>query len=327
MPFFSIIIPVYNVEKFLQECVNSVIEQLFKNYEIILIDDGSTDESGIMCDRFAENNKNIFVIHKKNGGPSEARNVGIEKASGDYLLFLDSDDYWDDKYALQKIYKLLNSRRNLANVVLFQAKLLYPDGTLLVDNGCFAQEFNEMEPLESLQYLSERGLLIGSACSKVVDRKYVLEHGLFFKVGIKNEDIEWVLRLANCLPKYLYSDQYFYVYRKGRSGSITNCINYDYLMSFAEMLYEFQYFTYSNEQVKNCLLGYIAYEYSILMAQSVFIKDKYENRALCNKLKSFSYVLNYDIHPKVKLVNKFVKLFGFRSTKVVLGKYLKYRKR
>ena len=68
MPFFSIIIPVYNVEKFLQECVNSVIEQLFKNYEIILIDDGSTDESGIMCDRFAENNKNIVSTGIEIGG-------------------------------------------------------------------------------------------------------------------------------------------------------------------------------------------------------------------------------------------------------------------
>lgn len=327
MAFFSIIIPVYNVENYLKECVDSVLVQSFKDYEIILVDDGSTDKSGIICDEFEKKNDNVHVIHKNNGGASEARNFGVDQAKGKYLMFLDSDDYWDDKEALQIIYNLLENNRFNAEVVLFQAKLLYPDGTVLTDKGNFKQCFNEMNEFESLQYLSENGLLIGSACSKVVSRKFFIDNGLLFKVGVKHEDIDWVLRLANCLPKYLYTDQYFYIYRKGRAESVTSNVNYDFLMSFAVMLEEFLDFTFCNEKVKICLLGYVAYEYSILLAQVNFIEDRFEKKILKNKLKSLKPVLSYDIHPKVKMINKVMKLLGFNITTFLLGKYLKYRKR
>jgi glycosyltransferase involved in cell wall biosynthesis len=89
----SIIIPVYNVEKFLRKCLTSVIEQTFSDIEILLIDDGSTDKSGIICDEYAKIDKRIKVFHKKNGGLSSARNFGIDNATGDYLGFVDSDDY------------------------------------------------------------------------------------------------------------------------------------------------------------------------------------------------------------------------------------------
>lgn len=89
----SVIIPVYNVEKYLNRCINSVLMQTFKNYEILLIDDGSTDTSGIICDNYAFKYSNIKVIHKSNKGLSDTRNVGIEKCVGDYVYFLDSDDY------------------------------------------------------------------------------------------------------------------------------------------------------------------------------------------------------------------------------------------
>ena len=91
----SIIIPVYKVEKYLDKCVESVVNQTYKNLEIILVDDGSPDNCPKMCDEWAEKDKRIKVIHKENGGLSDARNFGIEKATGDYLMFLDSDDYLD----------------------------------------------------------------------------------------------------------------------------------------------------------------------------------------------------------------------------------------
>lgn len=327
MSLFSIIIPVYNVEDYLHECVNSVLDQSFKDYEIILVDDGSTDRSGMICDKFKEKNDNIYVIHKKNGGASEARNFGINKAKGTWIMFLDSDDFWDDNEALEKVYKLLENKQFGADVVLFQAKLLYPDGTLLKDKGVFEQGFNNMSKLESLEYLSRNGLLIGSACSKVIRRKFLIDNGLVFKVGVKHEDIDWVLRLANCLPKYLYTDQYFYIYRKGRKESVTSNVNYDFLMSFAIMLENFLSFTFCNKKTKECLLGYVAYEYSILLAQSNFLNDRSEKKMLANKLKSLKPILSYDIHPKVKMINKSMKLLGYHITKFLLGKYLKYRKR
>ena len=89
----SIIVPVYNVDKYIERCIQSIINQTYKNLEIILIDDGSTDKSGAICDKYSKIDNRINVIHKKNGGLSEARNVGLDIARGDYIGFVDSDDY------------------------------------------------------------------------------------------------------------------------------------------------------------------------------------------------------------------------------------------
>ena len=99
----SVIVPVYNVEKYLHQCVNSLLIQTYKDFEIILVDDGSTDSSGIICDDYAKNNFNIRVIHKKNQGLGLARNTGLQHASGEYVTFIDSDDY-ADKHLLEDLY-------------------------------------------------------------------------------------------------------------------------------------------------------------------------------------------------------------------------------
>lgn len=108
----SIIIPVYNVEKFLNECIESVLKQLYVNLEIILIDDGSTDRSGEICDEYSKLDARITVIHKKNGGLSDARNIGIEKAHGKFLTFIDSDDKVSESYVinLYEIMKKTNAK-------------------------------------------------------------------------------------------------------------------------------------------------------------------------------------------------------------------------
>lgn len=101
MPKISIIVPVYNVEKYLEKCVRSILAQTFTDFELILVDDGSPDSSGAMCDQFAKQDERVKVIHKENGGLSDARNAGIEIATGEYLGFIDSDDYIaDDMYEL-----------------------------------------------------------------------------------------------------------------------------------------------------------------------------------------------------------------------------------
>ena len=103
-PLISVIVPIYNVEPYLKPCIDSIINQTYKNLEIILIDDGSTDNCPAICDEYAQNDNRITVIHKKNSGQSDARNIGIEKSTGDYIFFVDSDDYIE----LSAIGKLLN---------------------------------------------------------------------------------------------------------------------------------------------------------------------------------------------------------------------------
>ena len=115
----SVIVPVYNVEDYLEECVNSLVGQTLEDIEILLIDDGSTDLSGVMCDGYAEKYPNVSVIHKTNGGLGDARNVGTRVAKGKYIYFIDSDDLLE-KCALQYLYD--EAEKKYLDVVLFSAE-------------------------------------------------------------------------------------------------------------------------------------------------------------------------------------------------------------
>ena len=92
-PMISVIVPVYNAEKYLQRCVDSILKQSFTDFEVLLIDDGSHDRSGELCDEYGEKDNRVRVFHKENGGVSSARNVGLDNASGEYISFVDADDY------------------------------------------------------------------------------------------------------------------------------------------------------------------------------------------------------------------------------------------
>ena len=106
----SVIVPIYKVEKYLEQCVDSIIAQTYQNLQIVLVDDGSPDRCGEICDRYASENKNIVVIHKKNGGLSDARNAGIQAASGAWLAFIDSDDFIDPDM-METLYNLAVSNQ------------------------------------------------------------------------------------------------------------------------------------------------------------------------------------------------------------------------
>ena len=109
MEKISIIVPVYNIEEYIEKCVKSITKQTYKNLEIILVDDGSTDSAGKICDKLAEKDERIKVIHKKNGGLSSARNAGMKKATGDYICFIDGDDYISKDYC-ELMYNALIER-------------------------------------------------------------------------------------------------------------------------------------------------------------------------------------------------------------------------
>ena len=122
---FSIIVPVYNVEKYLDKCISSILNQTYKNLEIILVDDGSTDLCPQLCDKYAEIDRRIQVIHKKNGGLSSARNAGIDIATGDFIMFVDSDDYISE-LTCEKIVKNIASD---VDIISFQFQRVYDDET------------------------------------------------------------------------------------------------------------------------------------------------------------------------------------------------------
>lgn len=122
----SIIVPVYNVESYLSKCIKSVLSQSLSDYELLLIDDGSTDASGKICDEFGQDNSRIRVFHKKNGGVSSARNLGIEKANGEFVSFLDSDDWVTDDY----VSTILDNIRGY-DLLFFSNNRFLEDGSII----------------------------------------------------------------------------------------------------------------------------------------------------------------------------------------------------
>lgn len=147
----SVVVPVYNVEKYLEKCVDSILNQTYENLEIFLVDDGSLDNSGYICDEYAKKDKRIIVIHKANGGLSDARNVAIDQATGKYITFIDSDDY----VALDMIEFLYhNIKENSAEISTCMYQNFWENQELLMDKSAqsFTNVFDNQQALELMLY-------------------------------------------------------------------------------------------------------------------------------------------------------------------------------
>ena len=109
-PLISIIIPVYNVEKYINCCIDSIVNQTYRNIEVIIVDDGSTDDSLKICNLYSQQDKRVKTFHKENSGLSDARNFGFKQSTGEYILFIDSDDFWIDNHQLDTLINTINNR-------------------------------------------------------------------------------------------------------------------------------------------------------------------------------------------------------------------------
>lgn len=217
MYFFSVIIPVYNAEDYLKECVGSVLKQDFKDVEIILVDDFSTDKSGKICDDFAGKNKNIRALHQPaNLGVSACRNRGIQAAIGQYILFLDSDDYLLGE-CLGGLARLIEERRKPDIII---GKFIYrPEigGGLSQDCDYDGAVINKGEPDDVIAHingLSDSLSGFSGACWRyVVRRNFIVENNLYFIPVIIYEDQEFIAKLL-CLAKtFAFYDDFFYCHR------------------------------------------------------------------------------------------------------------------
>ena len=215
---FSIIIPVYNTEQYLSQCVDSVLAQQFCDYEILLVDDGSKDKSPLLCDDYAFRDKRIKSIHKSNGGLSSARNTGLDKAEGDYIVFLDSDDWWDDETMLTNIAKSIDELA--PDVLCFRMKKYLQN----VNSMFSPSEQVDMDDSQKadVQSMIKRGLFGASACNKIIKRIFLEKNNIRFVQGQLSEDIEWCLLLLHYGRSFLYVDKPYYVYRKQNGESISS---------------------------------------------------------------------------------------------------------
>ena len=218
-PLFSIIVPIYNVERYLEQCIESVLAQNYQNYELILVDDGSPDNSLDICTKYAKQHHNIAFIRKVNGGLSDARNAGIKLARGEYLMFLDSDDYWEGTSILSDLAKISEGNPDL---IVYDLTFRYKDNKK--EYYPISKEGLTGDYIADFYTLTSRNIFRPSACNKVVKRKIIIDNQLFFPKGKNHEDLDWSFNLTPYISNYALYDSYFYIYRAKRLGSITEFV-------------------------------------------------------------------------------------------------------
>lgn len=307
---YSIIVPAYNVENYLEQCINSILVQSFNDYEIIIVNDGSTDKTGKICDNFASKNKQIKIIHKKNGGLSSARNTGLEFASGEYTIFLDSDDFWIDKNFLANINKMILDE----DLIIFNSYKFYNEKSKKKARFTLSRKFYSLNDKAKIEYIIKNNIYKACAWDKVIKTSILKENKIIFPVGILSEDMEWCAQILDKIKKINIYPNVVYAYRQ-RSSSISKSVNQKHLIDIYNQLKK------CTKTKNKVILNYFAYEYIILYSYAFALKDKY----IIDKSKSLSWILSYDLSSKVKKINYIYNIFGYNICGKILGLYLKWK--
>ena len=212
----SVIIPAYNIERYIEKCVDSIVQNIGNNAEILIVDDGSTDSTGNIVDELEKKHNIVKALHKKNGGLSDARNYGIDRAVGKYLMFIDGDDYVDS--SICDVFKQLKKD---ADVVFVGLNVENANGTKQIN-------YKSSEILFGNKNITNKYLAVrthkNSACMKIVKREFVIENKLYFRKGF-SEDFEWTGRLFCHLNSAVSTDINYYHYFSVRAGSKMNSFN------------------------------------------------------------------------------------------------------
>ena len=217
-PLISVIVPVYRVEEYLERCVKSILSQTYKNLEVILVDDGSPDQCPAICDACAEKDARVKVIHQENKGLSGARNAGIDAASGEYLAFVDSDDYVSPHF-IEELYQLLQD----TGCAIGQCRFSYVKGDGPVEEGDSAFCIYRGESLmEQLYGPEEKATCFVVAWNKLYRAELFKETGIRYPEGRIHEDEATTYRLFHEAKKLAFLDRALYGYYTENGGSITS---------------------------------------------------------------------------------------------------------
>ena len=311
---YSIILPIYNVEKYLSPCIESILAQTCKDYEIILVDDGSKDSSGKICDEYAAANDCIKVIHQTNSGQAVARNVGLEAAKGEYICYIDSDDYLIDDTVLQQLaektvgdpdivhYKFVEWFESDGHIASCKFDYKVPtDGRTLADIYCD---------------LIDKDAYYNSAWSKIIKRSLLMDNNIRFEPGIISEDNEWYYHVVLAAKTLVLVDKPYYVYRR-RKGSTTTSSNEKHLRDQIHILEKWEELLKEkkSEAGAKVILGSLAKQYCsalIIYAGLSNVGQYFE------KVKSKSYLLKYSNNKRVVIFRRMKKLIGIRGIIVAL---------
>lgn len=323
---FSIIVPVYNVERYIGKCINSIIVQTYQEWELLLIDDGSTDKSADICQYYALRDERIHLYKKENTGQADCRNIGTERARGDYLLFVDSDDYIDS-HSLEYAYN---------------ACIRCPNVEVILSEGMY-EVFGKKEIpqlfwcAKNCQGLTGREALLHtmpisanwSPCGKVYQTIYWRNRRFAFLKNRLAEDFELIDRVV-LEAKCVVMISSFYYYRRFRENSTMTRPNkklkQDELLNFASWERYFKE-NHIEEDVEliNCFRSRFASSFCHNILPSLYLFDKDEQKELLPQIKKFLFYLNYNKTKEVELIRRGIKVLGLRNICFLLGKIKQYR--
>ncbi|HFB8103996.1 TPA: glycosyltransferase, partial [Neisseria gonorrhoeae] len=276
----SIVVPIYNVESYLEACLNSIEPILSnENVELILVNDGSKDGSEDICYKYIDKISNtkhqtpntkhqtpntkhqIPNIYQDNQGLSEARNTGIKNSNGKYIAFIDSDDFINCQVLLDFLGK---DDSDMPDVVFLNA-VKYDKGRV----SYFGEDYQPEKILNQSKVEVLKGLcrfrkFPGSAWNKIIKRELIIREKLFFEKGIYSEDIEWSMRLFNAATTFSYLDGCYYYYRQGRKDSITGTVSEKGIKSLLYILEKNAEMEF-NRDISSYLYSFLSYEYLVLL--------------------------------------------------------------
>lgn len=322
-PLVSVIIPVYNTEKYLNQCVQSILSQTYNNTELILVNDGSTDMSPLICDSIASSDNRVRVIHKNNSGLSDARNKGLLFAKGKYIIYLDSDDFWTSNDSLRILVSRIEQSE--FDFMCFNCSYFYSGVNRYKAWKPFDEELlGGIDKKLAIINLVRSGTFPMSACLKIINRSFLIDNQIFFKKGIFSEDIPWFLELISKSISFGFINLYIYAYRKGVNTSITSTFSetkYNDLRNIVEEGLENLKKDPYPDEVRNALISFFAYEYCILLGLASLFDSR---KKKIMELKQYVWLLSYHQCPKVLKVYFIYRTFGIYVTSYFLKVYLRY---
>lgn len=316
----SVVIPVYNVKLYLERCVQSVLRQTYKDLEIILVDDGSKDGSGELCDQISLSDKRIRVIHQENQGLSDARNTGIRQATGEYIIFIDSDDEWLLDDGLEKLIQAGFGR----DLIVFRTTDIWSDGRMEKRKAYDVENIDRLPDAQAVfSHLVITQQLHIAAWAVMVRRDVLINHELFFPSRLISEDLFWSLHLWQHVQTVKVLNLYLYGYHH-REGSITTSRSIRVYNSYDTI------FTYWKEQCNNKCINaqpirnYLANMWVSIGYEYNCINNADKPEAICI-LNKHADLLNYSNSPKSKRARLLVQFIGVKLTVIILGSYWQIR--
>ena len=305
-PVFSIIIPSYKSDKFIKQCISSVLHQTFDSFEIIIIDDGSPDQTGKICLRIAAEYPYVRYIYQEHQGAGAARNKGLRVANGEYVLFLDADDYWVNKDLLKELYNCFKNQN--VDLVMFQMDKYTEKGRLL--KRYRKKAFPDTKLCHCVHEIYPMLVRDGQVRS-LLEEEYIL-----FPEGGYAEDIDWVIQLFSRAKYISFLNGLAYAYRQhGNSTASRSTEGPNHLAAIIQKWAE----KVKQNEVPDpeVVAGLLAFEYGICMGH-----QQYLSREMKIILKEYQYLLHYAMDKKTKVIRLFHRIFGYWFTCNTIRFYL-----